>query len=252
VETRTNPPTRMFIAQVDLANPKVQLRVAAGGPDPDGPGKWQTTLMRPTGIAAREKFDLVVNGDFFAARDIQDAEGTKSRYRPDVWAAVSGPAVTDGKVWSAIETERPCLVAHRNAKVAIEMVGRPTGDDWEVVSGNTMLVAGGKVLIHDNKARHPRTAVGLDAHGTNLVILVVDGRKPGVAVGMTYDEVGAEMCRLGCDRALNLDGGGSSVMAIRDRRTGKERILNTPSDGHERPVANVLGVRGVEVETLKR
>jgi len=44
----------------------------------------------------------------------------------------------------------------------------------------------------------------------------VDGRKPGVAIGMNYDELAREMLRLGCDEALNLDGGGSSVMAIRE------------------------------------
>jgi len=66
-ETRTEPPTRMFVAVIDLKNPKVHLRVVAGGADPDGSGKWETTLMTPTEIAAREHFDLVVNGDFFAA-----------------------------------------------------------------------------------------------------------------------------------------------------------------------------------------
>ncbi len=64
-ETRMNPPTRLFVAEVDLKNPKLHLRVAPGGPDPDGAGKWETTLLEPTKIAERENFDLVVNGDFF-------------------------------------------------------------------------------------------------------------------------------------------------------------------------------------------
>src|ERR1700722_9677614 len=71
-ETRQDPPMRLFIGEVDLTNPHVHVRVAPGGPDPDGPGKWQTTLMPPTKIAAREGFDLVVNGDFFAARKIKN------------------------------------------------------------------------------------------------------------------------------------------------------------------------------------
>jgi exopolysaccharide biosynthesis protein len=50
------------------------------------------------------------------------------------------------------------------------------------------------------------------------------------------------MLRLGCDDALNLDGGGSSVMAVRDRSISSMRILNEPTDGRERAVANVLGV----------
>lgn len=59
---------------------------------------------------------------------------------------------------------------------------------------------------------------------------------------MSYDELATEMIRLGCTEALNLDGGGSSVMAVRDAATGQFQILNQPTDGHERAVANVLGV----------
>jgi hypothetical protein len=241
-ETRQDPPTRLFIAEVELTNSNVRVRVAPGGPDPDGPGKWQTTLMTPTRIAAREGFDLVVNGDFFAARGIKDAEGTNSNFRAEIWAVVNGPAVTDGKAWSARTNPWPCLVVHKDRKVTIETLDRPTPDDWEVVAGNTMLVEDGAVVPHQSKTRHPRTVVGLDASGTRLVLLVVDGRKPGVAVGMSYAELAAEMLRLGCRQALNLDGGGSSVMAIRDTVSGKFRILNEPTDGRERAVANVLGV----------
>jgi exopolysaccharide biosynthesis protein len=72
--------------------------------------------------------------------------------------------------------------------------------------------------------------------------MVVDGRKPGIAIGMNYEELAAEMIRLGCRDALNLDGGGSSVMAVRDAATGGMKILNAPTDGRERAVADVLGI----------
>lgn len=242
VETRQEPPMRLFIAEVDLADPHVHVRVAPGGPDPDGPGKWQTTLMQPTIIAAREYFDLVVNGDFFKALAITNAEGAKSRYRADVWGAAVGPAVTDGKIWSTGTTNRPCLVVSKNQKVSIKMLGRPSRKDWEIISGNTLLLKDGVAVSHKNQKREPRTVVGIDAKGKKLIIMVVDGRKPGISIGMSYDELAAEMFRLGCRQALNLDGGGSSVMAIRDSVSGEMHILNTPSDGHERAVANALGV----------
>jgi exopolysaccharide biosynthesis protein len=110
------------------------------------------------------------------------------------------------------------------------------------VGGNTMLLEDGIPVLHTNKLRHPRTAAGLDAKGTRLVLLVVDGRKPGVAIGMTYDELARELLRFGCTRALNLDGGGSSVMALRDEVPNTFRLLNEPTDGHERAVANALGI----------
>jgi len=233
---------RWFVAEADLSNPHLRIRVAPGGADPDGPGPWQTTLMRPTQIAAREGFDLVVNGDFFDGRGIKDAEGTNASYRAEIWGAVCGPAATDGRAWSTCTNERPCLVVHADRRVSIEMRDRPATDDWELVAGNTMLVSNGSLVAHTSKTRHPRTAAGLDAQARTLVILVADGRKPGVAVGMSYEELAQEMVRLGCWQAFNLDGGGSSVMAVRDPANHKFRVLNDPTDGHERAVANVLGL----------
>jgi len=241
-ETRTNSPQRLFVAEVDLKNPRLHVRVAPGGPDPDGPGKWETTLMEPTKIAAREKFDFVINGDFFKARGVHDAEGTNSTFRASVWALTEGPAMTDGKTWSTCTNARPCLVVHKNRAITIEPLTQPSDDDWEVVGGNALLVHDGAAVPYKNKTRHPRTVVGLDATGTKMTILVVDGRKSGVALGMDYDELAVEMLRLGCTEAVNLDGGGSSVMAVRDAETRKMKILNEPTDGHERAVANVLGI----------
>ena len=241
-ETRAQPPTRLFVAEVDLSHPKVRLRVAPGGPDPDGPGQWQTTLMQPTRIAAREKMALVVNGDFFLARGVNDAEGTNSAFRPDQWSSVRGPAVTDGRAWSTGASNQPSLVVRKDGKVAIKKMSRASADDWQVVAGNTMLVENGLLVPHQNRVRHPRTALGLDAKGTKLTLLVVDGRKPGVAIGMSYDELAAELIRLGCRQALNLDGGGSSVMALRNAGGNDYRLLNNPTDGRERAVANALGV----------
>jgi hypothetical protein len=63
--------------------------------------------------------------------------------------------------------------------------------------------------------------------------------------GDPFAELAAELIRLGCHDALNLDGGGSSVMALRNATTGKLGILNQPSDGRERAVANVLGVTAI-------
>lgn len=241
-EIRSNPPTRLWVAVVDLTNPRLRLRVAPGGPDPDGPGKWETTLMEPTRIAAREHFAFVINGDFFIARGINDGEGTNSHFRAAQWARTEGPAMTDGRTWSTSANARPCLVVHKDGTVAIESLMRPAGDDWEVVGGNTLLVHDGIAIPHENKVRHPRTVVGLDASGERLTILLVDGRKPGIAIGMSYDELANEMVRLGCKEALNLDGGGSSVMAVRESPSGPLKILNEPTDGHERAVADVFGI----------
>jgi exopolysaccharide biosynthesis protein len=249
-EILTDPPQQLTVARVDLTNPRLHLRVAPGGSDPDGPGQWETTLMQPTSIAARENFSLVVNGDFFVAKNTKDGEGANSHYHSGQWASTVGPAMSDGQTWSTSTNARPCLVIHKDRRITIESLASPGGDDWEVVGGGPVLLRDGKVVLPHAKpsqhskfaARNPRTVVGLDASGTKLTLLIVDGRKPGVASGMTFNELAEEMQRLGCADAINLDGGGSSVMAVRDAKTGAMKILNQPTDGHERAVADVLGI----------
>jgi hypothetical protein len=238
-EVRTNPPQRLFVAEIDLTNPKIQLRVAPGGPDPDGVGKWETALMRPTAVAAREKFDLVVNGDFY---EVPQAAERGTNQNMAGWAAVTGPAVSLGRTWSTSPTPRPCLVVNRAGKVSIRRLREPQANDWEVVSGNVLLLRDGQIVPQENKVRHPRTVVGLNHDATKMILLVVDGRKAGIAVGMSYAELAEELLRLGSHDALNLDGGGSSVLAVRDPVKNQFQILNAPTDGRERAVANVLGI----------
>jgi hypothetical protein len=83
--------------------------------------------------------------------------------------------------------------------------------------------------------RHPRTAVGFTS-ANKLLLVIVDGRTSAGA-GMTLDELAQYMIWLGCTKAMNLDGGGSSTMWVSGRG-----VVNTPSDGSERSVASALGV----------
>jgi hypothetical protein len=242
-ETRKDPANKLFWVEIDLADPHVSIRVSPGGPDPDGEGKFQTTLMPTSAIAQREHFDLAVNGDFFQAQKNEGGFALPGGYKANQWALVEGPAVTDGRVWSKSLKPRPALVVRQGGKVGIEQVGVPESDVQQVISGNVMLLAKGKAVKNENTARHPRTAVGVDEKGTKLVILVVDGRNPGVSDGMTYGDLAQEFLRLGCYSAINLDGGGSTSMVMRQPNADIWKILNRPSDGKERPVANVLGVR---------
>ncbi|HEV8378222.1 MAG TPA: phosphodiester glycosidase family protein [Tepidisphaeraceae bacterium] len=242
-ETRKDPAMKLFWVEIDLSDPHVSVRVSPGGPDPDGQGKFQTTLMPTSAIAQRERFDLAVNGDFFQAQKSNDGGFALPGYRANQWALVEGPAVTDGKIWSKSLRPHPCLVVRQGGKVGIEQVSVPEADVQQVISGMPMLVVKGKALKNENPARHPRTAVGVDEKGTKLVILVVDGRNPGVSEGMTLAELSEEFVRLGCFSAMNLDGGGSTSMIMREPKADSWKILNRPSDGKERPVANALGVR---------
>lgn len=82
--------------------------------------------------------------------------------------------------------------------------------------------------------RHPRTLAGVTASG-HLLLVTLDGRQPDHSVGASFDEAARVMQSLGCVDALNLDGGGSTAMAVRGR------LVTRPSDAQgERAVGDAL------------
>lgn len=74
--------------------------------------------------------------------------------------------------------------------------------------------------------RHPRAAIGVT--GQRLIVAVCEGRSRHDA-GLTLEELAALMAGLGCDRALNLDGGGSTTLIAGGR------LLNHPRRAHGEP-----------------
>ena len=96
---------------------------------------------------------------------------------------------------------------------------------------------------------NPRTAIAYADHGRRLLIAVIDGRQPRYSMGMSLRQTADLFRALGATDAINLDGGGSSAMAVRDSTaplspTGvRTRLVNHPSDSvGERPVANALAL----------
>jgi hypothetical protein len=112
----------------------------------------------------------------------------------------------------------------------------------QAVSGGPFLLRNGQVAV-DGEAedfsktafvekRHPRTAIGTTAEG-KLLLVTVDGRQTG-SQGASLPELATLMKRFGAVHAINLDGGGSTTMVV------GSGVVNAPSDGRVRPVANGL------------
>lgn len=111
------------------------------------------------------------------------------------------------------------------------------------VAGGPVLIQNGKILITNNEEirfpgnqindKHPRTAMGYTADG-HLIVMVVEGRNPGIAEGASLIQLARLLQSAGCWEALNLDGGGSSTMLI----NGKETIKPSDKTG-QRPVPAV-------------
>ena len=112
------------------------------------------------------------------------------------------------------------------------------------VGGGPVLVQNGQIKITNEEElkfvgkaindKHPRTCMGYTSDGY-LMIMVIQGRFPGIADGATLEQEAKLLIDLGCVEALNLDGGGSSCMLI----NGKETIKPSDKTG-ERPVPAVL------------
>ena len=79
---------------------------------------------------------------------------------------------------------------------------------------------------------HPRTGMGFSQDSTRVFMVVVDGRS-GRSAGLDLYPLGELFKAVGAWNAVNLDGGGSSVMFANN-----QRIVNSPSGGVERAVGN--------------
>ena len=91
-----------------------------------------------------------------------------------------------------------------------------------------------KITAGFDTTRHPRTLIGVDAQDA-IWLVTVDGRNPSLSLGMSFTELQRLSRRLGMRSALNLDGGGSTTMAV------SGRIVNHPSDpGGARPVSDAI------------
>lgn len=77
--------------------------------------------------------------------------------------------------------------------------------------------------------RHPRTAIAV-TRSNRLLLITIDGRSVNSA-GMTAKEVTEFLCEYFNPRhALNLDGGGSTTMYIKDSGESLTDVVNYPTD----------------------
>ncbi len=162
---------------------------------------------------------------------------------------INAPNSSDGVILSAGGEAAAFLESSVAVGDAITLrfdIISPNGFDWtnvsQAVGGGPWLLRNGKTWIDTiaegfsvsgfEKARHPRTAVGVTADN-KLLLVTVDGRQ-SISAGISLPDLADLMKRLGAVTAINLDGGGSTALSIRGV------VINSPSGGIEREVANAL------------
>lgn len=251
VESSADGPQRVFVARIDLRDPRVDIRVSGPvRPRPGDPKGMEARLTTVPDFARQVGATLAVNANFYAR-----LAGAPARWTSGQPVALIGPSVSEGRVVSRAHRRglgHPSLLLTRDrrAQVRCALQKDLAGQD-DVVAGISDPETRGCLLVENGsnrgekasaslRARHPRTAAGLSRDRRELILVVVDGRQPGWSIGMTLTELGALLLRLGAHDAVNLDGGGSSSFLYRPA-TGPE-VTNRPSDGSWRPVASQLGV----------
>jgi len=230
-------PWAIHVLRIELERCDLGLGVLAGGhDDPSDPGLTTVSALMGaagTGILA------AVNGDFFTTEgrsvgpEVANGEVLRSRARP----ALSWRPGTD-----------PWIGTTELGQGGLEAGSWVSSDEdkhAQVVGGFPELLDHGRDVTGLRldptqsfaSARHPRTAVGFDPTAGRLWLLVVDGRQGAYSSGMTLAELTAALLATGSTEALNLDGGGSTVMVVNGV------VLSSPSDeGGERAVRNALAV----------
>lgn len=125
-------------------------------------------------------------------------------------------------------------------EVEIEVSADPDVDVG--MAGNEQILIDGEVpeMTGSNATTvHPRTAVGVSEDGSEMYIVVMNGRTSD-SRGMDLHELGELFADIGAHNAVNLDGGGSSTMVARTAGAESPSVQNFPSDGGERNVPNAL------------
>ncbi|HKO98652.1 MAG TPA: phosphodiester glycosidase family protein [Pyrinomonadaceae bacterium] len=193
----------------------------------------RTTLTNADGI------ELVVRKN----RVVSISDMTGSSEIPSDGFVVS--AVGEARDWTKRNVRKGSLVRFRWRLRSLESQTDDT--KWtraqNILGAGPQLIKAGKIDITDKRermiegfatTRHPRTAIARLESG-KLLLITVDGRQPGVSVGMSLQELAELLRELGAVDAINLDGGGSTTMVVH------HTIVNRPSDQTgERPVSDAI------------
>jgi hypothetical protein len=162
-----------------------------------------------------------------------------------VWKAADPPFLAWARTTKDAVVLLDAPIKNENGKPAAApasgFAGSPAKDVRHALAAGPMLLKDGRpsvtrveerMFVSDRK--HPRTAFG--QNGNRIFLLVVEGRS-GDSVGVTLDELMAMLKDLGATDAMNLDGGGSTTLVIRNR------LVNRPLGGKaERSVPTGLGL----------
>lgn len=239
---RESRPVHVFVTQVNPEYASVYIGTPSDGYEGK---KVRATIPEMAKAAVRNGHDIVaaVNADFF------DIFGD---FHP------SGLCMKNGRVVANPESKRPFIALMKDGTHTITDLDETP----DAVSRINHAAAGLQMIVRDGKiydyaplepfsfVRHPRTSVGI-RKDSGIIIAVVDGRIPDYSNGATLVDLAGIMISFGADRAINLDGGGSSAMYT---RRGDELFLHSRPADLFRPTAKLIrkDFNSILIETKNR
>ena len=223
-------PQAAFAVRVDLCEPTIAFLATPS----NGDGPLETDGRKTTTFLKEYHLQLAINASPFSP--VLPTELTPRD--------IQGLGVSRGDAYSKPHRTRGAVLIARDNRVTFAEPPLDLTGVQNAVGGFGMLVVDGR-NVGGGGDRHPRTALGTSEDGRFLYLLVIDGRQGDYSAGATTAETAAWLLRLGAHDALNLDGGGSTTLAVANGGDGV-KIVNRPIHdgipGRERVVGNHLGV----------
>ncbi len=227
-DTLYNSKQSINIIEVDLKHSEVSFDLAHA----------DSTLIPTSVFAQNHQAFAAINGSFFDMRKggsvVFMQEGGKVKTNEPQKGYVDNAALCIDENGALYIKERPC-----NGWALME-------DVVDVLASGPYLIENHRIQLFKvdkfNRNRHPRSAIGLTLD-QKVLLITVDGRS-SQAHGMSIPELAAYLHGLGCYVAINLDGGGSTTLWVKNEFSNG--VVNYPSDNRkydhdgERPVANCI------------
>lgn len=165
-------------------------------------------------------------------------------------------ALAPGQLGVAYRPEHyPALAAHFAPGAEMELTFSttpPLASITTAIGGGPLLVTGGKPYTdpaapaaQENDVRYPVSGAGISSDGSTMWLVTVDGRAPSTSVGITRPMLASLFISLGAATAMAFDSGGSAEMVVRHAGDTAASVVNEPSDGRERLIADALLVKNI-------
>ena len=215
-----NQPMKIFILELDLN--MNNLRLKAGTPNNKSTFSKQTVseIARSQDTVGNRVL-VALNGDFYNSSGVPQSVLYKN-------GVAIKAQFCDLCTFLAVDDLNKASIISKDISIDPLKIK-------EAVGGYHWLIKNSQKVPQGDVSIEPRTAAGITPNNM-IYFIIVDGRQATYSNGVSFGNLSDIFFALGVKEAINLDGGGSSTLVIKENADW--RVKNKPSDGSQRMVAN--------------